>query len=92
MGKEQRRGGHKTAKGMEWSQGNCPNTKEREGGVKRGMMLGWTNRRDRKITKVKEVKLIKIMKSLRKGRKNYFTLFLTCHPLVYLIHNHHSYI
>lgn len=55
MGKEQRREGHKTAKGMEWSQGNCPNMKKREG----GMMLGWTNRRDRKITQEKTVKPIK---------------------------------
>jgi hypothetical protein len=40
MGKEQRREGHKAAKGMEWGQENCPNMKEREGVAKRGMMSG----------------------------------------------------
>jgi hypothetical protein len=44
-------------------QGNSPNMKVREGVAKRGMMLGWTNRKDRKITKEKAAKLIKIWRS-----------------------------
>jgi hypothetical protein len=43
---------------MEQGPGNCPNMKEREGAAKRGMMLGRTNRSDRKITKEKAVKVI----------------------------------
>jgi hypothetical protein len=47
-----------SCKRMEQGQGNCPNMKGREGVAKRGMMLGWTNRSDRKITKEKAVKKI----------------------------------